>query len=216
MKRLFLTIFILKATAALASDCQAPGQGFLDIRIKETFHASLAQSELKEWMSHPSNSEVRRNLKSIDQRIKFSPQRSTREKLLAESQLQFEQAITNTGNPSLIKNFPAPSTESRVMSEQGALSIEMSRLSKEELDFLPKLVEDKLEPKIKIHYFFPYDKFEYFLTYDGRELPMEKALLKVQKDMEDNCERRVIQNGEDRRWYQKNHGGGGNGSGADQ
>lgn len=208
---------MLKAAAALASDCQAPGQGFLEARIKETFHASLAQSELKEWMSHPSNSEVRRNLKSLDQRIKFSPQRSTREKLLAESQLQFEQAIVNTGAPSVIKNFPAPSTESSMISEEGALSIEMSKLSKEELDFLPKPIADKLEPKIKINFFFPYDKFEYFLTYDGKELPMEKALLKVQKDMEDQCERRVIQNGEDRRWYQKNHGGGGaGGSGNDQ
>ena len=34
--------------------------------------------------------------------------------------------------------------------------------------------------------------------------------------MEDGCERRMIDNGEYKRWYQKNHGGSGTGSGADQ
>jgi hypothetical protein len=41
---------------------------------------------------------------------------------------------------------------------------------------------------------YPYDKYEYVRTYDGRELPMEKALAKMQNDFEDACEDRLREN----------------------
>jgi hypothetical protein len=63
----------------------------------------------------------------------------------------------------------------------------MNSLSKEELKFLTPEVLDKLGPRVRIHYMYPYEKFEYYLTYSGEELPMKKALHKMQDDFEDAC-----------------------------
>ncbi len=207
MMKSFLGILLFFKSALLsASECQAPGQGFMQIRLKETFHTTLAETELREWMTHPKNQEVRQTLKALDQKIKFSPQRLHREELLDDSQLNFELAVQNTGRPSLMDNFPKDGARSVVSGTKGSLSIEMSKLKKEELDFMPKSVLDKLEPKVKVNYFFPYDKFEYHLTYDGKELPMEAALIQVQKDMEVVCEHRRMDNSEQRGWYRNSRG----------
>lgn len=199
-------LLILQSSNLFASACQAPSHGFIHIRLRESFHGPLAETELKEWMTHPKNQEVRQSLKVLDQKIKFSPQRLEREDLLDESQLKFEQAIQNTGRPTLMDNFPAEGTRSLVSGGKGVLSIVMSKLKKGDLDFMPKTVLDKLEPKVKVNYFFPYDKFEYFLTYDGKELPIEAALIQVQKDMEKDCELRRFDNVEQRFWYKKTRG----------
>lgn len=202
MKSLLFVLFIFSASA-LASECQAPSQGHLEKRVKETFYGDLAETELKEWMIHPSNQEVRQSIRELDRRVKFTPQRLDREALQEESQVKFEQAIQNTGRPNVMENFPAPGTQSKVSSSKSALTLEINNLIKEDLDIIPKEVLDKLEPKVKINYYYPYDKFEYLLTYDGKEQSMESALLKVQKDMEDNCERRMIDNIEYRAWFKK-------------
>lgn len=209
MKRILTILFIFNATTLLAIECQPPSQGHLEARLKESFHGKLAETELKEWMIHTSNGEVRRNIKELDRRIKFSPQRLEREELQAEAQIKFEQAIMNTGRPSEMDNFPAVGTHSKVYATKEALTLEMSNLNKEDLDLIPKEVLDKLESKVKVNYYFPYDKFEYLLTYDGKELPMGNALLKVQKDMEKACELRRIDNVVHRAWFQKNYGGSG-------
>jgi hypothetical protein len=203
MKSLLLALIIFPTTQAFASECQVPSQGHLEMRLKENFHATAGERELKEWMIHPSNSEVRNNLKELDRRIKFTPQRLEREVLQDETQIKFEQAIMNTGRPSEMDNFPAAGTNSKVSSSKGALTLEMTNLQKEDLDVFPKEILDKIEPKVKINYYYPYDKFEYLLTYDGKEQPMNVALLRVQKDMEVNCERRMIENQEYRHWYKE-------------
>lgn len=214
---ILLVFLILKVSIVLGENCQAPGQGHLELRIKETFHANLAETELKEWMIHPNNFEIRENLKSLDRRIKFTPQRLDRELMQAESQRIFEHAILNTGRPSVMENFPAIGTVSKISASERALSLEMSNLPKEELDFIPKEVLGKLESKVKVNYHYPYDKFEYLLTYEGKELPMENALLKVQKAMEEACELRRIDNGNYRNWNEKIHGiRGTSGAGASQ
>lgn len=213
MKRFFSIFILSQALPALASECQPPSQGHLEARVKESFHGKLGETELKEWMIHPSNQEIRQSLKELDRRIKFSPQRLDRELLQAETQVKFEQAVLNTGRVSVMDNFPAIGAQSKISGSTGALTLEMRNLAKDELDIFPKEILDKLEPKVKINYHFPYDKFEYLLTYAGKEQPMGKALLNVQKDMEDACERRMIQNGEYRRWYDKSNGGGSSGSG---
>lgn len=207
MKILIWLLFSLQATTVMAQNCQAPSQGFLEIRFRETFHFNLAERELKEWMIHPKNYELRPNIKSIDQRIRYSGQRLEREELLSESQDMFEQAIQNTGRARDMDGFPARGTKSKVYGSQGALSLEVNHLEKEDLDFMPKELLDKLGPKMKVNYLYPNDKFEYHLTYDGKELPMEKAFLKIQKDMETARNRARFENNEDRRWYERTHGG---------
>jgi hypothetical protein len=208
MKNFLSILLLFQTTISVASVCQAPPQGMMESRIKETFFVALGETELREWMTHPTNYEIRMKLKELDRRIKFSPQRLQREELLAETQVKFDQAIINTGRPYMMEHFPAPQAFSKVYASQGALSLEMRNLAKESLDFLPPEILEKLEPKVRVNYFFPYDKFDHYLTYKGKELPMQDALLLVQKDMEDACERRMIDNDEYRRWYSNKHGGG--------
>jgi hypothetical protein len=206
MKSLLLFLLIFQSISILASECQAPSQGHLEMRLKESFHGNLAERELKEWMIHPSNYEVRQKIKELDRRTKFSQQRLDREALQYEAQIKFEQAIQNTGRPNVMDHFPATGTQSKVSASPGALTIEMDKLVKDDLDVIPKEILDKLEPKVKINYYYPYDKFEYLLTFAGKEQSMQSALLKVQKEMEDHCERRMIDNAEYRGWYQKSQG----------
>jgi hypothetical protein len=203
-----LFIILVSYSSSVMAGCLPPGQGFLEGKVKEVFHANLGETELKEWMMHPSNGPIRQELREIDRRHKFAPNRLMREELMATSRLKFDQAILNNERPSDMDNFPASGTHSKISSSEGALTLEMSGLSKEELDVLPKEVLTKLDPKIKINYSFPYDKFEYFLTYDGKELPILKALIKVQQDMEKACEQNQFDNKEYNRWYDKTHGGG--------
>lgn len=206
MKSILSILFIFQSGIVLASECQAPSQGHLEMRLKESFHGNLGERELKEWMIHPSNYEVRQKIKELDRRTKFSQQRLDREALQYEAQMKFDQAIQNTGRPSVMDHFPAAGTQSKVSASPGALTIEMDKLDKEDLDVIPKEILDMLEPKVKIHYYYPYDKFEYLVTYAGKEQPIESALLKVQKAMEDHCERRMVDNVEYRAWYQKSQG----------
>jgi hypothetical protein len=206
MKSLLSIFLIFQSGLVRASECQAPSQGHLEMRLKESFHGKLAERELKEWMIHPKNYEIGQKIKELDRRTKFSPQRLDREALQYEAQMKFEQAIENTGRPNVMDHFPATGTQSKVSASPGALTIEMDKLDKEDLDVIPKEILDMLEPKVKIHYYYPYDKFEYLVTYAGKEQPIESALLKVQKAMEDHCERRMVDNVEYRAWYQKSQG----------
>lgn len=209
MKKLLSICFLFFAGIAVASDCHPPSQGFLEGVLKENFHALEGEAELKEWMNHPSNYEIKNEIKALDRRSKFST-RLKREELLGEAQMKFEKAIINNGRPDEMENFPVAGTRSKISSSYGALTLEMSNFSKEELNVIPKEILDKLEPKVRINYYYPYDKFEYMVTYNGKEQPMNKALQKVQADMEAACEVRVIENGEYRNWY-NNHGGGAGG-----
>ena len=54
------------------ANCQAPGQGFLEERLKSTFYLDRGEAELKEWVMHPKNNQARNELRSLDRKIKFS------------------------------------------------------------------------------------------------------------------------------------------------
>lgn len=207
MKNWLTFLCLIPVFSAQAFECQAPGQGFLESRVKEVFQAKLGETELKELMLHPKNTQVRQELKELDRRTKFTAQRMDREKLQTESLVQFEQALQNAERTSEFDHFPVINSVSKMSGSAGALTIEMNKLPKEELDVLPPEILSKLDSKIKINYYYPYDKYEYFLTYDGKELPMQKALNVVQSDMEKNCEQRIYDNNEYRRWYKDKHQG---------
>lgn len=207
MKKWLTILCLIPSLNAQAIECQPPGQGFLENKVKEVFQANLGETELKELMLHPKNANVRQSLKELDRRTKFTSQRLDRERLQTEALIQFEQALQNTQRTDEFDHFPVVNSISKMSGSAGALTIEMSNLPKDELDVLPPEVLKKLDPKIKINYFYPYDKYEYFLTYDGKELPMQTALNKVQADMETECDLRVNDNNEYRRWYKKTHGG---------
>lgn len=196
----FLLLQMIFYSAAVMSQCQAPGQGFMEKRFKDVFRVEDGEAELREWVSYPKNHELREEIKSLDRRTKFVG-RWEKEELLNQSKEKFDLMIHNTGRPSEFSDFPVAGSLSKVESSKGSINIEMTGLAKDELDFLDKEILDKLSPKVKVKYFYPYDKFEYAITYDGVEQPMEKGLGKIQQDMEKRCELRVIENKEYRQWY---------------
>jgi hypothetical protein len=203
---IFLQFIFYTGTAF--GQCQPPGQGFLEEKLKETFHVSLGEEELREWVGHRKNASLRDEIKSLDRRSKFSG-RLEREDLLVQSKDKFDMMILNTERPSDFDNFPAVGAQSKMMSSNGAMDIEMSNLSKEGLDVFAPEILAKLSPKVKVKYFYPYDKFQYILTYDNKELPMGKALGKMQQEMEKACEVQMIDNREYREWYEKGRTGSG-------
>ena len=121
---------------------------------------------------------------------------------------KFEIMILNNGRSNEIADFPLAGAHSSLASSKGAIDIEMTSLPKDGLEVFPPEILAKLSPKVKISYMYPYDKFQHVLTYDNKELPMDKALGKIQQDMESHCEVRMIENGEYKRWYDKGYGGG--------
>jgi hypothetical protein len=187
----------------LYADCQAPGQGFLEGRLKEAFFVTKGEEELREWVKHPKNISIREELRTLDRRFKFAQFRSQRESILEESKLRFEEIVDNNNRSSIIENFPEKGTNSKIIPEHGHLSIEMSKLSKEKLNIFSKDVLEKLDSKVKVNYFYPYDRFEYVLAYNGKELPMQEALLQIQGEMETECALVMHKNHENREWYNK-------------
>ncbi len=210
MKNLILLQFILFAGAALGQ-CHPPGQGHLEGKLREIFLIKQGEDEVREWVSHPKNVTLREEIKSLDRRSKFSD-RTTREEIQLQAKDKFEIMIHNNGRSNEISDFPTAGAHSSLTSSKGAIDIEMTSLPKDGLEVFPPEILAKISPKVKISYMYPYDKFQHVLTYDNKELPMDKALGKIQQDMESNCEVRMIENGEYRKWYEKNHGGGGSSS----
>jgi hypothetical protein len=203
MQNISAFICLIFPFSFLHANCQAPGQGFLEHRLKDAFHVTKGEEELKEWVKHPKNHSVREELRTLDRRFKFAQFRLQRESILEESKLRFEQIVQNNNRSSEIQNFPVKGTLSKMIADQGHLSIEMTQLSKEELDIFPKEVIEKLDAKVRVNYFFPYDRFEYVLAYNGKELPMRDALLKIQGEMEIACALDMQKNHENREWYNK-------------
>jgi hypothetical protein len=181
------------AHAQYSPKCQAPGQGFLEGRIKEAFLTQPAERELKDVVLDQRNYTLREDIKSLNRRKQLADRIKMKE-LDYETSSKFDQMIETTGRNEDITDWPSPRAYARLSSNGSAIAIEVSNLSKEDLDVLPKEVNDKLSNKIKIEYKYPFDSYEYYLTYDGREYPMEKAMLKMQRDYEDACEQRLRDN----------------------
>lgn len=190
MKSLIVLIFVpIKAFGW----CQAPSSAFLESKLKESFQIESGERELKELVSDPKNYALREDVKSLDRRIKYS-NRMDREQIAIETKQKFDQMIAVAGRGERIDNFPVEGAVSVFSTSNNAISLEQNNLSKEDLDVLPPRVLDKLSNKVKIEYQYPYDKFEYIITYDGREMPFKRASNKIQNDFEDACEDRVREN----------------------
>jgi hypothetical protein len=186
----FIILFSIDESQA---GCQAPGHGFLEHKLRESWSTDALENELKEVVSDPRNLSLREEIKGLDRRSKFA-RRIEKEELYSEVHKKFIQMIEVTNRSDEIKNFPTVGASATFLSTDESISIEARNLSNEDLDVLPVTILEKLEPKVKIKYYYPYDKFDYFLTYNNRELPLEKAFNKIQSDFEDACEDRVLEN----------------------
>lgn len=193
MKFLLTGLLLIAYNISHGASCQAPGQSFIEGKLKSSFATDSVEKELKDIATDPKNYALREELKSLNRRSMYA-NRIEMVEIQAHTNNKFSQMIGATRNTTEIIDFPIPGANSRLSGESDSLAIEVNNVSKEELDVLPPHVLDKLSNKVKIKYMYPYDKYEYVLTYDGRELLMEKALAKMQNDFEDACEDRLREN----------------------
>jgi hypothetical protein len=193
LKYLFVILSLTTAQLSYGDSCQAPGQSFLEEKLKASFSTEPAEKELKDIALDPKNYELREEVKNLSRRSRFANRFEIKE-IETKTNDKFAQMIGATRKTNEIENFPVSGATSRLTSETDSLAIEVNNVSKEDLDVLPAKVLEKLSNKVKIRYMYPYDKFEYVLTYDGREFPMQKALAKMQVDFEDACEDRLREN----------------------
>lgn len=212
--KLFVLFFIISSqtlaqTQSPYARCQAPSQGFLEEKFRESFLTDAGEKELKEVVRDSKNYALREEIKSINRRTMVVG-RIERSELAQEAEQKFQQMIELASRTEDIQNFPAQGAVSKVSAVNDSLAIEMNNLSKEDLDVLPPQILEKLSPKVKIYYHYPYDKFEYYLTYNERELPMMKAFLKIQNDFEESCVRNNLENSYDRKKNQNSFSGSSN------
>lgn len=186
MRIVLLSVLII-SPSAFGIVCQAPSQAMMEDRLRASYKLDSAENELREIVKEDSNYPIREEVKALKRRLRFTS-RKKREPIYTELQAKFEQMIQNAETEPLIANFPYEKASSTVgTSEVGTLVMSMKNLNKEELDFLPEETLKKLDPTVKVHYFYPIDKFEYVLTFDGKDLPMRKAFTKMQVEHEHHC-----------------------------
>lgn len=195
--------------------CHPPSQAFFEEKLRRSFHFETGEKELKEVVSDPRNYSAREEVKTIKRQMVFANRiqsNTLREKLPPK----FESMIDVTNRRGAIRDFPVEGSSANLgSSEDGALEISMENLSKEDLEFLPPTVLNKIGNKVKIKYQYPLDRFDYVVSYDGKDLPMERAFGKIQDDFEYACERNALEgqfDREKRQWKIKNGSGTGGGS----
>lgn len=196
MKSLILLSFITLSTTAYGQfqpKCQAPGGSFIENKLKEAFATAPAEKELRDVVRDQRNYNLREDIKALNRRKHYADRIKMKE-LDEETHAKFDQMIDTTGRNEDITDWPQPRAFGRLSSNGNAIAIELNNLSKEDLDVLPKPVLDKLSNKVKIEYKYPLDTFDYYLTYDGREYPIDKAMNKIQNDFEDACEQTLAEN----------------------
>lgn len=202
MKPLILLSILSLSGLAYGQECQAPGQNFLHEKLKESFQTGPAEKELKEVVSDQRNFVLREEVKALDRRKMYSDRKHTKQ-LGEEMHQKFDQMIEATGRTEELADFPTPGAIGRLKGTKDSIAIELTNLSKEDLGVIPPQVLEKLSNKVKIEYKYPYDKYAYFITYSGIEMPLEKGLNKLQEDFEDACIGRLIENQNTKQLWQK-------------
>lgn len=202
MKPIFLLTILSFSGLSFGQECQAPGQSFLHQKLKESFQTAPAEKELKEVVSDQRNFTLREEVKALDRRKMYS-NRIQKKYLSDEMNQKFNQMIESTGRSEELADFPTPGAIGKLKGTKDSLSIELTNLSKEDLGVIPPQVLEKLSNKVKIEYKYPYDKYDYFITYSGIEMPLEKGLNKLQEDFEDACIGRLIENQNTKELWEK-------------
>lgn len=202
MKRLLLISILIFSSNAMALEaypglnfeeinkpvfCHPPSQPFFEQKLRQSFHFSEGETELKEVVRDPRNYTAREEIKGLRRQIVFANrvQRSFLENQIVP---KVENMIDVTNRRDPISDFPLNGTTANLSSsEEGHLSIAMENLPKDNLEFLPPQIREKIGNNVKISYHYPLDKFDYIISYNGKELPMSEAFHKMQDDFESVC-----------------------------
>jgi hypothetical protein len=173
--------------------CQAPHQAFMEGKLKETYVLTDVEQELKEVVKDPNNYSYREELKSLYRKLAFAT-RPQKGPILEDIGSKFEKIIDGAKRGRSIANFPLEGTTSEMSTAPGVLVLTVKHLPREELTFFPEEVLKKLGDSVQIRYSYPVERFEYLVSYEGKELPMNKAFNLLQDDFEDFCMARASEN----------------------
>lgn len=175
-------------------NCQAPNISFLFGKLKNSMSLEAGERELKEIVTEPVNYELRNEIKSSYRRLKYARRRE-KEPIVQKMTSDFDRMILQADVREEIADFPLKGLTSKVSSFEGSLMISMNNFTKkDELKFLPPEISEKIGSSIHIRYFYPIDRYEYILPYDGSNLPMEEAFVKMQDEFEVACVARYYEN----------------------
>lgn len=195
--KLFTLFLFLSFEAVAVKDegqCIPPSQPFVEEKLRTTYQFSQGERELKDIVSDGKNQALREEVQSLKRRLMFAKRKDV-DLIKSELQVKYEQMLSNSETEKEITNFPTQGASSVVTSSSdGFLKVSMNNLIQNDLDFLPPETLKKLGKNVSIAYKYPYDSFDYFLTFEGQELPMQAALQRVMNEFEDACILRLKEN----------------------
>lgn len=211
MKFLFLLFFVCKSYAISSQPpgnayvsslkpseralCIPPSLSFFENKLRESYQFNAGEKELLMIVKDQKNYALREDVKSLKRKLMFAKRKDV-PLLVSELQAKFDQMINNVDTESVITNFPMEGGSAIVSSStDGSIMISMKDLNPGSLDFIPSKTLKKLEKNVKIQYKYPYDSFDYFLTFEGEELPIAKAVQKIGEEFETSCIVQQIENG---------------------
>jgi hypothetical protein len=172
-------------------ECRSPGSGYFQQKFSQVFKFSEGEARLKKIISFDKSYEEREEIKRIKHAASFRRE-DDRETLHNEVKEKFDRIIEQVDYTRPLKDFPSQNVVSTFQgTPSGNISMRMDNLPHEDLDVLYPEVLEKLGKSITISYLYPKDKFEYFVSYEGEEVSLDRAFIRIQKDFEIECERRL-------------------------
>lgn len=194
MKGLFLLFVITSAFAQEGREsCIPPSQPFIQERIRSSYNFGAGEQELQEIVRDEKNYALREQVKSLKRRMMFVKRRE-KEPLQDEIKNKFDEMVLNAGTEEVINEFPSKGSSAAVSSDNEAIIITMHNLPQAELDFIPPETLKKMGRSVSIHYKYPYDNYEYFVSYEGEEIELNRAMGKMLNEFEDACILRKMEN----------------------
>ena len=173
--------------------CAAPTMNYLLDKLKVSFQATDGEQLLKEIVTGPENYASREELKSLYRQLHTSRillRQSLKDKMAAE----FEKIIDGAKLREGIPDFPTKGQKASLLSNENSLVLKINSLDTETISFLPEETISKISPWIMIRYYYPIDKFEYVVTFNNEELPLQKAMTRIQSEFESACYNRFWEN----------------------
>lgn len=173
--------------------CQAPNMNLLMDRFRESLAIPDSEQYLKEIVTEPQNHELREQIKSNYRRL-YDARMREKPRILSETQKVFEEIITRSNVREGIIDFPAKGSRAEIKAQDNYILMKTQYVDAYKINFLPPEVLKKFTPGVEIRYFYPIDRFEYVLTYDGQDLPADRAINAIQNDFEAICEAQYKEN----------------------
>lgn len=173
--------------------CKAPGEEFVLDKIKGSFQLGESEQLLKEVVTDQKNYQSREQVKALYRRLKFARVLEKRN-ILQSMEQEFDLMIDGAGLRPGVQDFPTNGATATFAGSPGSITMKLQGLRKIEGLFLVDGMAEKIDPVISIHYFYPIDRYEYVISYQGKEIHQKEALTLIQEDFQTSCYNRFWEN----------------------